>query len=184
MSNKFYNRDGRLRKDDVLDYDWNGDRHKHYGDNKLNTVFIVYILAILVWAAIAWYVQSNVGIFILFIPFVVFLIAICSLSGLSNSVEDSMFRTNFLATGMLITLPLLSCVISSFKGDRTIMIRVLLLAVTFTILSMIDVWVPEKYLSVTNHIRSIFQTLSLTLILYALYIFYDSMGDFPVLRTV
>lgn len=183
---KIFERDSeaRLKADDVLEYDWEGHRHKYYGNRKVDILFILYVIAILLWALIAWYIQSSVGLFILFIPLIIFFITLISLNKLSVSVEDEMFRTNFLAAGMLLTLPLLTFVAKTFTGDRKLMVRVLLLAVTFTILSMVDIWVPEKYLSVTNHIRSIFQTIALTLILYSLYLFYEAMGEFPTLQSL
>jgi len=174
-------KEDRLKSDDVKDKEWKNLRHKYYGENKIDIIFIIYIIAIILWAFLVIYLMSDCGFFILLIPFLVFFVAIISLSRLSLAVEDEMFEVNFLSTGMLITLPLLSCIIATYKGDKTAIIKVTLMAVTFTILSMIDVWVPEKYLSEMKHIRSILQTISLVLILYSLYMYYSHMGNFPLM---
>lgn len=181
---KIYNRNHRLTRDDVKDENWENLKHKFYGNRKIDWIFIIYIITIIGWGLIIWYLKPTAGLFILFIPFIVFLISIFSLHHLSVSVENEMFAFDYLSTGLLVILPLLSCILNNYKGNRTQMVRVLLLAITFTILSLVDVWVPEKYLSMTKHIRSIFQTISLTLILYALYIYYDAMGDFPATKLV
>lgn len=171
----------KLKAPDVEGVEWENRRHKYYGDTKIDIIFLIYIISIIIWAFLVIYLKSDAGFFILLIPFVIFIISMCSLPRLSLSVEDEMFKVNYLATGMLITLPLLTCVIAGFKGNKESMIRVVLLAVTFTIISMIDVWVPEKYISMLKHIRSILQTISLVLILYSLYLYYYHMGDFPIL---
>src|SRR5581483_10355498 len=119
------------------------------------------------------------GWIILVIPIVIFFISMLSLDSLNIHVEENMFRFNVLSTGLIIILPLLALITKDFKGDHHLMNTVILLAIVLILLAMIDVWVPEKWISIVNHIRSIFQTGSLTLILFALYLYYSTMDHLP-----
>lgn len=164
------------------DVDWINKKHKPYGSAKKDYLFFIYLFAILVWGIILAYLQPSVklaGWILLAIPLVVFVLGILTIDSLSPAVEADMFQYNILSTGLLIILPLLTFITRDFKGDHHLMIEIVLLAITFSLLSMIDVWIPEKYLSLTKHIRSIFQTFSLTLILIALYLYYSAMDHLP-----
>lgn len=162
--------------------DWTNKKHKPYGSTKKDVIFFVYLIALLLWGIIIAYLSPKVtlwGFIILAIPFLVFILGMITIDSLSPAVEDSLFRHNVLATGLLIILPLLAFITKDFKGDQTLMIQVVLLAITFSLLSMVDVWIPEKWLSLVQHIKSIFQTFALTLILFSLYLYYASMEHLP-----
>ena len=162
--------------------DWETRKHKPYGHLKKDILFGIYLAAILLWGFLLIYLQPTVdplGWIILFIPMVVFLIATVSLDGLSPTVEGAITHISTLSVGLLIILPLLAFITKDFKGDQQLMIHVVLLAITFSLFAMIDVWVSEKWLTIVHHVRSIFEILSLTLILFALYLYYSTMGKLP-----
>jgi hypothetical protein len=56
-----------------------------------------------------------------------------------------------------------------YKG---IIVEAMILAIMLSMISLIDVWVEPKWLSIVKHIKSILQTASLALLIYALYMFY------------
>lgn len=162
--------------------DWTNKKHKPYGSTKKDLIFFIYLIALLLWGIIIAYLSPKVelwGFIILAIPFLVFIIGMITIDSLSPAVEDSLFRHNILATGLLIILPLLAFITKDFRGDQVLMIQVVLLAITFSLLSMVDIWIPEKWLSLVQHIKSIFQTFALTLILFSLYLYYSSMEHLP-----
>lgn len=162
--------------------DWETRKHKPYGTKKKDVLFGIYLSAILLWGLLIAYLQPDtdfLGWIILIVPILVFLISTLSLDSLSVLVESNMFKFSSLSVGLLIILPLLTFITRDFKGDKRTMIQIVLLAITFGLLSMIDVWVAEKWISVVKHIKSIFQIVSLTLVLFALYLYYSSMGALP-----
>lgn len=166
----------------LRELDWDTRKHKPYGQTKKDILFGIYLSAIILWGILLAYLSPNVdlwGWIILLIPILVFLISMFSLDGVSTIVEENVFQINTLSVGLLIILPLLAFITKDFKGDQILMVQVVLLAITFSLLSMIDVWVSEKWITLTRHVRSIFQTVSLTLILFALYLYYSTMGTIP-----
>jgi hypothetical protein len=79
-----------------------------------------------------------------------------------------MFAANFLTIGLLLALPLLNWTSKGYNGCKKTFTLIIILAITFSILSMYDIWVPKKWLSVYKHGRSCLQTLSLTLVIFGL----------------
>lgn len=170
------------------DLAWETRKHKPYGQKKKDILFGIYLAAIILWGILLAYLSPDVDVWgwiILVIPIAVFLISMFSLDGVSTIVEENVFQINTLSVGLLIILPLLAFITKDFKGDKLLMAHVVLLAITFSLFSMIDVWVSEKWITLTRHVRSIFQTVSLTLILFALYLYYSyhsTFGSIPALE--
>lgn len=162
--------------------DWETRKHKPYGARKKDVLFSVYLVAILLWGILLAYLQPEtdfLGWIILIIPILVFLIATLSLDSISATVESNVFQFNSLSVGLLIIMPLLTFITRDFKGNQRLMVQIVLLAITFGLISMIDVWIAEKWITAIRHIKSVFQTVSLTLVLFALYLYYSSMGALP-----
>ena len=140
----------------------------HHGENKRydeNTTYwtrVVYVIAIVIWLIIIIYTKFYTlqASFILVIPFFVFIIGIINASYLCTDVEEYMFAANFLTIGLLLALPLLNWTSKGYNGCKKTFTLIIILAITFSILSMYDIWVPKKWLSVYKHGRSCLQTLS------------------------
>ena len=152
------------------------NKYKEYGRKKTAITQSVYIAASLVWIFILYYLclyQTDlIGLLILFIPILAFAIAYANAGALTIEVEEDMFKANFLSLGLLILLPLLTWIGKDFEGDKSKFVCVIILALIFTMLSLIDIWVRRRWFSIVKHIKSVFQTLALTLIIYSLYSYY------------
>jgi len=131
---------------------------------------IIYITAIVIWLIIIIYTgfYKLKAAFVLIIPLVIFGIGIFSISSLTAEVEDYMFTANFLTVGLLLALPLLNWTSKNYSGSKQTFTLIIVLAITLSILSMYDIWVTKKWLSVYKHARSCLQTLSLTLVIFGL----------------
>lgn len=159
---------------------------KHYEYNK-HTVFwirIVYVIALIIWLLIVIYTRFYTlhGSFILAIPFIIFIIGMINAPSLTEEVEDFMFEANFLTIGLLLALPLLNWTSKGYEGSKQTFTLIIILAITLSILSMYDIWVSKKWLSVYKHFRSCLQTMSLTLVIFGLIEYflcrkYDGLGE-------
>ncbi len=143
---------------------------KKYEKHTIFWTRIIYLIAIVIWLILIIYTgfYRLHGAFILAIPFIIFVIGIINASCLSTDVEEYMFAANFLTIGLLLALPLLNWTCKGYSGDKRLFTLIIVLAITLSIFSMYDIWVPIKWLSVYKHIRSCFQTLSLTLVIFGL----------------
>ena len=151
------------------------DKTPHDGEI-VTQIRISYVFGLITWLAIVillkLYQTDFIGGIILIIPFVVFLLGYYNANVLTPEVEKQMFTTNYLSVGLIVILPLLVWITDGPSKNKSKFIGLLVLAIILTLLSMIDIWVSKRELSVYNHVRSMLQTLSIVVIIYALYIFY------------
>ena len=152
-----------------------------------DTVFILqmyYIFIALLWILLISYFnlwQEKLS-FILFLPLAAFFITFLYIEHISVYVEESMMQSNYLSLGLILALPMLSWMLKEYNGNRKHFITVIVLALVLSLLTFVDVWVPENRISVYRHIRSSFQVMSVSLFIYALCAFYfysyANMDDF------
>ena len=136
-------------------------------------LYLIYIIALVTWIILIFvlglYEGDIFGWVILVIPFVVFLISMYNIPNHSVDVENNMFEGNFLSFAFLLVV--------IFVNWRTVsnnvkIFRILMVALVLLMLSLVDVWVDINSLSLLYHIRSILQTIALTLLAYTLYTYY------------
>lgn len=167
--------------------------HRTYGRNKTPRIQITYLLAVLIWFMIVvcfqLYETDIYGLLILAIPLVIFFINFINAPYLTLNVENSIYGFNYISVGLLVIVPLITLTRTHYKGNRNKVIMVTVLALVFAVLSVLNIWVRPKWLSIVRHFRSILQTYSLTLIIYALYIYYRGSispigGPFQIRNTL
>jgi hypothetical protein len=78
----------------------------------------------------------------------------------------------FFSIGLLVVFPLITLVRCSYQGNREKVVEMLVLALIFAVLSIITIYVRQSMISILRHLKSIFQTYALLLLVYALYIYY------------
>ncbi len=151
-----------------------------YRSDCVRKVQLVYIIAAIVWIVIVfvlcfWEIDI-IGIVILAFPLVVFGINFSNTSVLTHDIESEMFTGNFISFGFLIAIILINWSKIENKGKY---FTILFISLILIMLSLVDVWVDAENLSVAKHIRSIFQTTALALLIYALYLYYKDVMRMP-----
>jgi hypothetical protein len=150
-------------------------------DNKYNIQIVknvkyIYVLSSVIWTGLIYvfnfFESDAIGWIFLLIPYFVFGINISQANKCTIDVEDDMFQTNFLSFGYLIVLFLINWEKVKFKKKLFTILMVVLILILF---SVFDVWVTKKKMVHVKHIRSILQTLALSLLAYALYIYYEGI---------
>jgi len=142
-----------------------------------DTVFILqmfYIFVSLFWILLISYFKlwDEKLSFILFLPLVAFFITFLYIEEVSDFVEENMTRANFLSLGLILALPMLSWMLKEYNGNKKHFITIIILALVLSLLTFVDIWVPENRLSVYRHFRSSLQVMSVSLFIYALCAFY------------
>ena len=142
--------------------------HTHFG------VCVAYIVLLIVWiVSIVWFkLYISPAWYVLLIPFLAFIYAALTSHNLTYDMEDEMFKASYLSIGLILALPLLAWMNKDFTGDKDHFVSVIFLALAFTILTYIDIWVTRRWLSVFKHIRSGLQTMAVTLFLFAIMTYY------------
>lgn len=109
--------------------------------------------------------------FILWLVPIVFLLSVYNIDGLDADVERESGGTSFMEVGLIIAISLLSWMreVDGFNPD---LIYIMLLAMVFSLIGRIDLWIPKKWFTVYKHVRGIFQTYTLILFCYVLLDFF------------
>lgn len=149
--------------------------YKRYRKSNVKILRYVYIIAIVIWLLVVWWLKlykTNFwGMAILSIPIILFIMAIGMLPSLCRNDEMMLFKANFLSVGLLLALPLLGLLEKKYQGEVVIS-AVIVLAIMFTMMSLIDVWVMYIYAPIARHIKSIFQCFAIVLMIYSLNTFF------------
>lgn len=149
---------------------------KLYTPNKVRYIQTLYILAGIVWASIILlmrlYETDVIGLLILLIPFIMFIVGYYNAGVMTPEIEDIVFRTNYLSVGLLVVIPLFTWLGKHHEHNRGHFIGIITLGVVLSMISLLDFWVKRGWMSVIKHLKSVLQTMALTLFILAFYIFY------------
>lgn len=142
-----------------------------------DTVFILqmfYIFISLFWILLISYFRlwEEKLSFILFLPLAAFFLTFLYIEHVSVYVEENMLQSNYLSLGLILALPMLSWMLKEYPGNKRHFITIIILALVLSLLTFVDVWVPENRISVYRHFRSSLQVMSVSLFIYALCTFY------------
>ncbi len=147
-----------------------------YDQQTMLNIQYLYVFSSAVWIFLLFflkfYLSGPLGWIFLLVPLAIFGINLSNVSHHTQEVEDDMFQGNFLSFGYLIVLFLINWEKVKFKKRLFTILMVVLLLILF---SLYDVWVPKKKIIYVKHFRSILQTLALSLLAYALYVYYEGI---------
>lgn len=152
-----------------------------YCELRIRSVRAWYLFASVLWIAllsalqVTRYLRDTLFAWIAMFPLIVFTIAFASAENLETETEQTLMKYNTLTLGLVIVLPLLTWISDRFSGkgiQRKQYVGILITALVFGMLALVDVWVPQRWMSLETHIRSTLQTMALGLLIIALYLFY------------
>lgn len=151
-----------------------------YDPTEAKGIRVLYVVAGVLWLILC----TSLGIFrlpdplgvyrmLFLLPLIVFAVAMLNAGRISRVVENLIIKFNYLSVGLAIVFPFFSWLFSKYNGhSRGTFLRIMIAAFFSTILSMYDLWLPERHMHFYKHGKSVLQTFSLTLILMGLYTYY------------
>ena len=152
------------------------DKNKTYGQNKLFYIQLSYILASFLWLGIIFgfglHPPNWFGWFIILLPLILFYIGFASAEELCPDVEEDMLKISHLDLGLVIVLALFAWMSKDYGGDKRSFVSLILIAIILSLIALFDVWVKRKWFSLVRHIKSEIQTISIGLLIYALYLYW------------
>ena len=135
----------------------------------------VYVVFIFVWIFTIYYFElyniSMVAFFILLIPIIVFISGIMEAPYSTVETENGIFEASFLAIGLLVIVPLINWTRENYLGDCKKFITIAIVAIVFTLFSVLDIWLRGEYMRLNKHMRLSFETMSVTLFILLLYMY-------------
>ena len=144
-----------------------------YSQSQAEQVKWIYILGIILWLIICFLLKlipanDFFEYLIIALPIVVFVFSWYYADRVSTVVEDYMGKTNVLTLGLIIALPLLNWV-QDRGPEKKQFIQIMAVAIIFSMLTLIDLWVGHEELHVIRHAESALQTMAITLLIFGLY---------------
>ncbi len=156
----------------------NNNTKEKYSQSTVLYIRISYIIILIVWFVLVIILPLGrygiIGTFILLIPPIIILIGYSFIEDMTLEFEESIFKTNLMSIGLLIIVPLLSWASSNYEGSLRDFIVIILVSILISMFSMIEAWTNRQWTSVFKHARSGLQTISLTLLIYAIYLYLRS----------
>jgi hypothetical protein len=153
-----------------------------YDKKTVKILQVVYILAILIWIFLIFKLKlhhtNTWGNLIVILPLLIYFIAFWNLDELTIETEGKVFALNYISVSLVVFIPILTWCHENFHIKQHL-IDIMILAIVLAVLSLLDVWVTPKWISITRHLRSILQVASLTLIVYVLYELYKDSPHPP-----
>lgn len=146
---------------------------KKYEDcEKSNYIRIVFIFFIIIWVFIVsinkFYL--SVAFPVLLIPFASFGLGIINSDNIDNELGSDIFSATFITMGLVISLPLLTF-FNKDKMDKDLN-HIIFLAMISTLFSYIHIWINKNNRCICKVVRSCFETIAVTLYIFALTIFF------------
>ena len=137
---------------------------------------VLYILFSIIWLFIIFYFSLyDIGVlacFLMFIPFIVFATGFLYANIITENQETGVFEASFLAIGLLVVVPLINWMKDNYKGDCMRFVTLILFSIGLTLMSVLDIWLPENLMRLNKHFRLCFETMAVTMFLIILYMYY------------
>ncbi len=154
----------------------NHEECTYYDDKTSRVIQAIYIIAVILWSMLIFILdllEADIIIWIfLFIPIIVYGINFVNIDSFECESEEDMFQGNFLTFGFLITLILLNWNSPLDSADKFKFFVLLVVAFILLMISLIDVWVDKKSMSIVKHIKTVLHTSALVLLALSLYLYY------------
>ena len=154
------------------------EKTEEYEDEVKIAIQALYLLAIFVWVVFILYFEIDkemdiVVLFFLSIPIILYIISFFSVNILTRESQEGVLNANYLSFGFLIVIIMINWN-SPNKDliDHSNFLKLILIAFILIMLSMLDIWVSEKWLPLVIHIRTIILTAALVILSMSLYILY------------
>ena len=162
-----------FEEDDVpLHYLTDIDKNRR-GDNVLRFIQFLYIFFVVVWFIVIFYLDlipvNWIGWFILSLPIISFCISYCNMKNQLVETEKEIGQGNFLAFVSILALIVINW---AKDGSRCKIFGIVLTALIFLLLALVDSWINKEYIIIVKHFHLICEIIALTLLIYAIYSYY------------
>lgn len=136
----------------------------------------IYIFGIILWLILMLYLDlfrvGPLGIGLSLVPIIIFAISADNHEFHTESVLNEILRADYLS---FVVLAIVLMINWSRSERKEKIFRIIFTAILFLMLSILDIVGPPQYMIYYRIIKSIFQTIAITLILLALYTYYTEI---------
>lgn len=135
-------------------------------NNVIYMIYGLYILAAIIWTGMVLSLKLFEGLsfFVVAIPYLAFALNFYNAGKSQETEEINLFQGNFLSIGLIVIVSVMGWFANMGIKDNK-QIALILLCLALALFSHIDLGVPQEYVIVYRHYRSILQTFSITLFL-------------------
>lgn len=143
-------------------------------------IYGIYIFSAILWTYMILVLRLFVGpgFFLVFVPYIVFIINIFNYGSLEPEEEQIFFTGTFLSIGLIVMVAILGWFKNMGNASNKDM-SILLLSLALALFAHIELGFSTKYITIYRHYRSVLQTFSIVLFLIVLvnYVFIDQKNQ-------
>lgn len=149
----------------------------HYTKQQVAQLRAIYLAFVLFWIILIIYLElykeDSIVLGLMCIPILIFIYEYLTVEEVEREIEDQVFVANYLSISLLVVLPLffnLTKVVRFMKP-----LKLVIIAVIFILLGLIDIWVPRKLVPFARHFKACLETVGLILLIIAVYLIYQRL---------
>lgn len=145
-----------------------------YSQDTQKFIIALYLSCAVIWTSVIYYMKlfQYRAWWVLLLPYITFLISICNVSNFTEELGTNMTKASYLSIGVVLMIPVINWVIAEMPEYTGILSGTFTIALCFSLLTFIDIWLPRNYTSLYYHFRSTFQVMSVTLLIFSLMMYY------------
>jgi len=155
----------------------NNCRSTHYTKEQVSQLRGIYLAFVLFWIILIIYLElykeDSIVLGLMCIPILIFLYEYLTVEQVEREVEDQVFVANYLSISLLVVLPLFFNLTKVTQFMKPL--RLVIIAVIFILLGLVDMWVPRKLVPFARHFKACLETVGLLLLIIAVYMFYQRL---------
>jgi len=153
-----------------------------YPPTTIRYIQIAYLIGAILWILLFFWISNPCFDFwswlFLFIPLLVFGIDFWNVAHIPTTIDSEMFQGNYITYGLLIVTIIINWNSDLSPGHKLVFIQLVFLAFVLIMFSLIDLWIGYPHLALHKHVRSILQTMALTILALSLYLYYLFFSSF------
>lgn len=144
-----------------------------YGKDKCWSLKIIYLVAIIVWIVIVvcFSLYKLPFSYLLIIPPILFCFTISNGSYINIEVESEIGRIIYFPMLVILCINLYNWIAKDTSGNGEKMIHCIFIAMVSLLLSSVDIWTHKKWIFAIRHISSVFETYTISLIVYVIILY-------------
>lgn len=139
----------------------------------LTSIEFVYIIVIVLWIALIYYLDlftvGTLGIILVILPIVIFGFSAYNHGYHTDDLLHEIIRADYLS---FVVLAIILMINWSRAERKERIFKIIFIAILFLMLSILDIVGDSEEMRIYRTIKAAFQTIAITLILLALYVYY------------
>lgn len=144
-----------------------------YNKSQITTIRCIYVLFIIIWIVTIYFfsIYKLPYSILLVIPILLFLVALINAPKLSEDVESEMSKIIYLPVVIIVAVNVITWTHKESMDNLRQITICIIISIVFILISSFDLWVNKCWIFAYRHVQSAFETMSVSLIIFAIIVY-------------